>query len=63
MRLAGNSKPDDGGAHAIARFLDFGVGQADQREAGQAAGEMGLDRHRRRVQAIQSATVCDGQRH
>ena len=31
-------------AHALARFLDFGVGQADQREAGQAVGQMHLDR-------------------
>jgi hypothetical protein len=40
---------DDGGAHAVARFLDFGIGQADQREAGQAAGEMHFDDDRRRV--------------
>ncbi len=54
---------DDGGAHAVTRLLDLGIGQADQRKAGQAAGQMGLDDDRRRVQAIQSATVGDGQRH
>ncbi len=33
-------------AHPFARFLDLGVGQADEREARQAVGQMHLDRHR-----------------
>jgi hypothetical protein len=54
---------NDGGANAIARFLDFSIWQADEGEAGQATGQMRLDRHRRRVEAIQSTTVRDGQCH
>ena len=34
-----------GGADPLARLLDFGVGQTDQREARQAVGEMHFDRH------------------
>ena len=50
-------------AHALARFLDLGVGQADQREARQAVGEMHLDRHRGRLEAAQGAAVDDGEGH
>jgi len=36
-----------GGADPLARLLDLGVGQADEREARQAVGEVHFDRHRR----------------
>ena len=38
-------------AHPLARFLHFHVGQPDQREAGQAVGQMHLDRDGRSLQA------------
>ena len=54
---------DDGGPHPVAGFLDFGIGQADQGKSGQAAGEVHLDPHRRRVQAVEPAAVRDGESH
>ena len=50
-------------ADALARFLDLGVGQADQREARQAVGEVHFDRHRRRVEAAQGAAADEGEGH
>lgn len=41
------------GAHAFACLLDLGIGQADQREAGQPVGQMNLHRHRRGLQPVQ----------
>ena len=49
--------------HPLARLLHFGVGQADEREARQAVGEVHLDRHRRRIEAAKGATVNDGKGH
>jgi len=40
-------------AHTVARFLDFRVGQADQREGGQATGQMHFNRDFRRRQPRQ----------
>ena len=50
-------------ADALARLLDLGVGEADEREARQAVGEMHLDRHRGRFEAAQGAAVDDGEGH
>ena len=33
----------DGGAHAVLGFLDLGVGQSDDGEAGQAVGQVHFD--------------------
>ena len=49
--------------HALAGLLDLGVGQADEREAGQAVGEVDFDLHFGRVQSDERAAVDDGQRH
>ena len=54
---------EDGRAHALAGLLDFGVGEADQRVAGQAVGQVDLDRHCRGVQGVQRAAVYDGEGH
>ena len=43
------------GAHTLARLLDLGVGQTDQREARQAVGQVHFDLHGGRVQAIERA--------
>jgi hypothetical protein len=45
--LCGKAKPEllQRGAHPLARFLDLGVGQAHQREAGQAVGQVHLHLH------------------
>ena len=48
-------------AHALARLLDLGVGQSDQREAGQAVGEVDFDDDLGRMQADQGAGVDDGE--
>ena len=63
--LCGNAKPAllQRGAHPLARFLDFGVGQAHQREAGQAVGQVHLDRHRLGLQGVECAAVDDGEGH
>ena len=46
-----------GRAHTLTRLLDLGVGQPHQGERGQAVGQVHLDRHTRRMQPIQGATV------
>ncbi len=53
----------DGGADAVACFLDLGVGQADQGEGGQAGGEMDLDRDFRRRHACERTAPQHGERH
>ena len=50
-------------AHALTRFLDLRVGQANEREAGQAVGQMHFHLHRWRGHAIQSAAHHHGQSH
>jgi len=50
-------------AHPLARFLDLGVGQPDQREAGQAVGQMHLDLHRSRLQPQQGAALHQSKTH
>jgi len=50
-------------AHALARFLHFHVGQAHQREAGQAVGQMHLYRHGGRGQPHQGAALHQTQTH
>ena len=54
--LCGNSRPLfwQRRAHALARLLHFGVGQADQREARQAVGQMHLDRDLGRVEPMRA---------
>ena len=61
--LCGNSSPlVCSAARTRSRdFLDLGVGQADEREARQAVGEVHLDRHRRRFEAAQGAAVDEGE--
>jgi hypothetical protein len=49
------------GAHPFACFLDFGIGQAHQREAGQAVGQMHLDGRRLGLQGIECPAVDDGE--
>jgi len=63
--LCGNSSPLrlQRGTDALARFLDLGVGEADQGEARQAVGEVDLDRHGRRLEAAQGTAVNEGQAH
>lgn len=41
----------DGGAHAVAAFFDFGIGQADNVERRQAVGQVGFHFDRGRVHA------------
>jgi hypothetical protein len=53
----------DGRAHALARLLDFHVGQPDEREAGQSVGQVDLDRDRGRLQAEQGAALHQRQTH
>ncbi|MDT4855593.1 hypothetical protein FQZ97_899540 [compost metagenome] len=53
----------DGRAHAFAGFLHLGVGQAHQREAGQAVGQVDFDLHGPRVQAEQGAAAHQRQTH
>jgi hypothetical protein len=53
----------DRGAHAVAGFLDFGVGQADQGEGRQAGGEMDFDRDFRGRKARQRPRAENGERH
>jgi hypothetical protein len=50
-------------AHPLAGFLDFGVGQADRREAGQAVGQVHLDRDLGGLQGVQRPAADDGKRH
>jgi hypothetical protein len=50
-------------AHAVLRFLDLGLRQADDREARQTIGEMCLHRDRRGVHARDGAAVQDCNRH
>jgi hypothetical protein len=51
-------------ADALTRFLHFGVGEADEREAGQAVGEVHLDRDGGCIEAAQgtAADECKGDR-
>ena len=64
MRLLGNSKPElTMAARTRSRASLTSVSGRPTSASWQAAGEMGLDDDRRRIQAIQSATVGDGQRH
>ena len=51
------------GANALARFLDFDVGQAHQHEAGQAVGQLHLDVHLGRHQAVEGSAHHHGQGH
>jgi hypothetical protein len=51
------------GAHPFARFLHFGVGQPDQRDARQAVGQMHFDGDFRRIKRVKRAAVDDGKRH
>ena len=63
MRLAGNSKSRvlDGGAHAFARFLHLGVGEADDGEGRQAAPKVNFHRDFRRIHAGERAASEDGE--
>ena len=54
---------EDRGAHAIARFLDRGFGQTDDRSAGQPAGQMHFTGDQRRSHAVLRAAVHDGETH
>ena len=54
---------DKGGAHAVAAFLHFGVGQADDVELRQAVGQMGFHFHGRGVHTFEGAAVDDGKCH
>ncbi|MCY1370509.1 hypothetical protein D9M69_576020 [compost metagenome] len=47
----------DGRAHPFARFLHLGIGQAHQREAGQAIGQMDFHADRTGFQAQQCTAV------
>ena len=49
--------------HAFAGFFDFGVRQADQREAGQTVGQMHLDPHGPGFEPLQRTAVDDSKRH
>ena len=49
--------------HAILGFFHLDFGQADDREAGQSIGEMGLHRNQWGIHARQGAAVQDGQGH
>ncbi len=51
------------GAHPLARFLHFGLGQPHQREAGQAVGQVHFDGDRLRLQRIERTAVDDGEGH
>ena len=55
IRRSGNSNPEfeQRRAHALARLLHRGVGQADDRERRQARMDVGLDRHGDAVHAEQ----------
>ena len=44
-------------AHPLARFLDLGIGQPDQRETGQAVGQMHFDANRMRLQTQQRTAM------
>ena len=50
-------------AYAIARLLDFGFGQTDERKCRQAIGQMRLDHHLGRVHAGQGPAFDDSDRH
>ena len=54
---------DDGGAHAVAAFFDFGIGQSDDIEMRQAVGKVGFHFNQRRIHAAQGAAVNQGKRH
>ena len=51
------------GAHAVARFLDLGVGQADEIERRQPAGEVDFDRDERGLEPGETAREDDRERH
>ena len=53
----------DGAAHALACFFHLGVGQPHQCEAGQAIGQMHLDRDGRRIQPKKGAAGYQGKAH
>ena len=63
--LCGKSRPQvsSGRAHALACFLHLGVGQADQREAGQAVGQVHFDRDALGGKPDQGAALHQGQAH
>ena len=50
-------------AHAVACFLDFGLGQANQREGRQAVREMHLDGDFGRLQPGERPAFQNGERH
>ena len=54
---------DDGGAHAVAAFFHFGVGQADDIEGGQAVGQVGFHFHQGRGHAAERPAVYHRQTH
>src|SRR5690606_19268705 len=54
---------DDGGTHAVARFLHGRLGQADDVERGQAAAEMNFDFNQRCVDADARAAENTGESH
>ena len=62
--LCGNARPlcSERRAHPFARLLHLGVGQPDQREAGQSVGQMHLDGDRRRLQGRRARGCAPGQR-
>ena len=53
----------DRAAHPFTRFLDFGIGQPDQCEAGQARGQVHLHHDGRSFQPEQGATGDEGKGH
>ena len=53
----GQARFGQGRAHPLARFLDFGVGQAHQREAGQAVGQVCFHPHRPGLEPLQRTAV------
>ncbi|CAH0279446.1 hypothetical protein SRABI70_03719 [Pseudomonas sp. Bi70] len=52
---------EDGAAHAILGFLDRGFRQPDQRQGGQAVGQVRLDGHTGGIYADLGAAMDDGQ--
>ena len=52
-----------GRAHPLARFLDLHIGQAHQREAGQAVGQVHLDRDRGGLKSKQGAALHQRKAH
>jgi hypothetical protein len=63
--VVGKGEPalSERGTDPVARLLDFGVGQADERGARQAVRQMHLDRDRCAAQSVEGTAVDDGERH